>query len=865
MNKFLFTIVFGAVSLLINAQILQPVKWSYSHEQVSENEYKLVFKAKIDDGWYVYSQNEVEDGPIPTSFSFDENSDVDLVGSTAETGEKIKEGLDPVFDTQIKKFGKSATFTQKVKLSANSTLTGFLEFMTCDDERCLPPEAVDFSFDLKLVPTEEPVIEEIETPVKDEGQSIKEEKKNLSGSTDEIIDEKNVIPAEVTQIEETQEDLNGIFEKEGEQGILDPVKWEIFAENISETETKVNFKATIDKGWYLYSQFIEEGGPVPTTFYADENFEKIIEFEEVSDDIIDGFDKIFEMDVRKFKNKVLFSKVFPKSKGQFSGVLDFMTCTDGRCLPPASKYYKSNLVDLVSEISDNPFGVSSQEYKDDCSHLNLGISKNLNKNDEKKEESAWIIFLLGFGGGLLALLTPCVFPMIPLTVSFFTKSSQTKNGKFQAILYGFSIFLIYVLLSAPFHLLDLAPTVLHQISTGVVLNLIFFAIFVFFAFSFFGYYEITLPSGLANRVSKAENTGGILGVFFMALTLAIVSFSCTGPIIGSLLAGTLTKGAWLLTIGMAGFGIALGLPFALFALFPSMLNKLPQSGGWMNTVKVILGFLELALAFKFLSNADLVHNWGLLKREVFFGIWVLIALLMGLYMIGVIKFPHDSPIKKLKPSRIILAIIFFGFGVYFAPGLFGKNVPLLSGFAPPMYYKIFKGEEKDNKFQLTDEVKKKYGFSDKCPNGIPCMKDYFKSEEYGLDYSKPVLIDFTGFACVNCRRMEEQVWIKENITEILGNQVTLASLYVDDRTELSEDELCVGVYGEDVTQNVRNVGLKWSFFEIINFEQNSQPLYVMIDPRDREILMQPVGYTPDAKEYERLLLEGVEKYHSKNL
>lgn len=859
MKKLLSLLVLILSVVAINAQILKPVKWSFSTEQVSATEYKLIFKAKIDDGWYLYSQDIAEDGPIPTTFTFENTGSAKLNGKPSESGEKTKEGIDEMFDVFIRKFGKSATFVQNVSITENTKVTGYLEFMTCDDERCLPPEIVDFSFDLVANNTEG-----------NSGNTIEEKKNETVAESitevNEVVETaKNTENNTETAVVDTDNELN----EQQNQGILEPVKWEVFTEEVSPTETRVTYKAKIDEGWYLYSQNLGGEGPVPTTFYADKNYEEIIKFEEVSDYLLSGFDSVFEINVNKYKKEVSFTKVFNNEVGTINGMFEFMTCTNGMCLPPEGYYVRNDLANLKSEISKNPFEEEATTSNNGtCEHLDLGLDGNFNQEtegEEEKDKGAWLIFLLGFGGGLLALLTPCVFPMIPLTVSFFTKSSQTKNGKFQAILYGFSIFLIYVLLSAPFHLLDLAPTVLHQISTGVVLNLVFFAIFVFFAFSFFGYYEITLPSGLANRVSKAESTGGIIGVFFMALTLAIVSFSCTGPIIGSLLAGTLTKGAWLLTAGMAGFGVALGLPFALFALFPSMLNKLPQSGGWMNTVKVILGFIELAFAFKFLSNADLVHHWGLLKREIFFGIWVLIAFLMGLYMLGVIKFPHDSPMKKLKPSRIVLALIFFGFSAYFAPGLFGKNVPLLSGFAPPMYYKLFKGDTNNSNSLIAADVKEKYGFSDECPNGIPCNKDFFKSEEYGLDYDKPVLIDFTGYACVNCRKMEEQVWIQENITNILANEVTLASLYVDDRTELGEDEMCIGTYGEDIKQNVRNVGLKWSFFEIINFEQNSQPLYVLIDPRDREILMDPIGYTPDAKEYEQLLLEGIEKYKSKSL
>jgi thiol:disulfide interchange protein DsbD len=489
----------------------------------------------------------------------------------------------------------------------------------------------------------------------------------------------------------------------------------------------------------------------------------------------------------------------------------------------------------------------------------VAASEETEGNEEK--QSAWTVFLLGFVGGLLALLTPCVFPMIPLTVSFFTKSSgNRRKGIFNALLYGFFIFGVYVLLSAPFHLMNLAPDILNEISTNVWLNVAFFLIFVFFAGSFFGYYEITLPSGLANKVSSAESTGGVLGIFFMAMTLAIVSFSCTGPIIGSLLAGTLTQGAWNLSAGMAGFGIALGLPFALFAMFPGWLNSLPKSGGWLNTVKVVLGFVELALAVKFLSNADLVAHWGILKREVFFGLWILIGLLTTVYLLGLIKFPHDSPIKfkELGKGRIATAVVFLAFTVYLIPGLFGANLSLLSGFPPPMYYTLFEDDSEETLGNISEEDLEKWGFSDKCPHDLPCFKDFHDGLAYARHANKPILIDFTGFACVNCRKMEENVWPMEGILDLLSEDVVLISLYVDDKENLP-DEQQITVEHKGYSKNLKTVGQKWSFFQTVNFKSNTQPLYVILSP-DLEILADPVGYMPDAVAYKEWIKGGIDAF-----
>jgi cytochrome c biogenesis protein CcdA len=446
------------------------------------------------------------------------------------------------------------------------------------------------------------------------------------------------------------------------------------------------------------------------------------------------------------------------------------------------------------------------------------------------------IFLLGLLGGFIALLTPCVFPLIPLTVSFFTKKSGSAGkGQAQALLYGFFIFLIYVLLSLPFHLLDHTdPEILNNISTNVWLNLLFFVVFVVFAVSFFGYFEITLPGSVANSVNNKSGGTSIAGIFFMALTLAIVSFSCTGPILGSLLAGALSNhgGAIQLSFGMGGFGLGLALPFALFALFPGWLGSLPKSGGWLGSVKVVLGFLELAMAIKFLSNADLVEQWGLVKREIFIGFWVLTGLLITLYLLGKIRFPHDSPVKKFSLPRIGFLILFGLATLYLVPGLTNTpaaNLTLISGFPPPLCYSVYKNPVN-------------------CARGVETLRDYEEALALAKKMHKPILIDFTGWACVNCRRMEENVWTDPEVKKRMLDSFVVVSLYVDERRLLPAAAQMVYPTKDGAQKNIITVGDKWATFQSENFNAVSQPQYAIISP-DEKILTNTKGYTPKASEF----------------
>ncbi|HET8885529.1 MAG TPA: cytochrome c biogenesis protein CcdA [Salinimicrobium sp.] len=634
--------------------------------------------------------------------------------------------------------------------------------------------------------------------------------------------------------------------------ILEPVKWDSSIEKQNDSIYEITFTATIDAGWHLYSQEdYGEDGPLPTifTFSENENFELMGKTTE--SDGVEMFDKVFEMDIKYFENMALFKQKVLVSNPEnvvIEGEVEFMVCDDARCLPPG--IYNFALAVGGGEAAVKTVEVSESDLEK-TEALNLNIKGSDDLNVEKEEKSFLTIFFLGFIGGLIALLTPCVFPMIPLTVSFFTKSAgNKKKGLGNAILYGFFIFIIYLLLSLPFHLLDsLDPEILNNISTNVTLNIIFFIIFLVFAFSFFGFYEITLPAKWSNKMDdKASSIGGVIGIFFMALTLAIVSFSCTGPILGSLLGGSLTSdgGAMQLSFGMGGFGLALALPFALFALFPNWLNSLPKSGGWLNTVKVVLGFIELGLAFKFLSNADLVEHWGLLKREIFIGIWVVLAIGLALYLFGLIRFPHDGPKQKLTRPRIFMGAISIAFVLYLLPGLTNTeyaNLKLLSGFPPPLFYSVYDKESE-------------------APLGLEAYKDFEKGLAAAKAQGKPILLDFTGWACVNCRKMEEQVWSVPKVFEVINRDYILISLYVDDKRELSEAEQFNYAKPTGGTKEIRTIGDKWATFQTLNFRNNSQPYYVLLSP-DLDLLSEPTGYTPDAQEYYEWLKNGVETFNNR--
>ena len=627
----------------------------------------------------------------------------------------------------------------------------------------------------------------------------------------------------------------------------DPITFETQVKKISENTFELVTTANIQNNWRLYSQNLSSGGAIPTEFifnYKSQSIKLIGDVKESQS--ITKFDPIFQVEQSYFENKSTFTQLIETNKtiDNISAVIAYQACDDIVCI-----FREANLIfnfdgstlaidniDLTSDIYENNNALA-------IDLKNTELLSTINDSSALTSNSYLNLFILGFIGGLLALLTPCVFPMIPLTVSFFTNNNSKNNSKFNAITYGLFIIGIYLSLSIPFHFLDsINPEILNSISTNAGLNIFFFIVFVLFAFSFFGFYEITIPSKWVNSIdSKSNSIGGYIGIFFMALTLVLVSFSCTGPILGSLLVGSISSqgGAIQLTIGMLGFGVALALPFTIFALFPNLLSTLPKSGRWMNTFKVILGFLELGFAFKFLSNADLVEHWGILKREVFIGIWVLISFALSMYLLGLYKFPHENKSVITSKFNLILGFFVLGFSVYLFPALLqngSDKARILSGFTPPAFYSI-------------------YTKSNDCPLGFTCYKDFDSGLSYAKSQNKPILLDFTGWACVNCRRIEENVWTDPQVYSLINDNFVLISLYVDDRKELDVKDFITLKYKSGKEKIIKTVGEKGATFQAINFKSASQPYYVLLD-NDLRILNKPIQYTSKDK-YLNWLKEGL--------
>ncbi len=681
-------------------QIFDPVKWSFSTEPGGDSEIVLVFTAKIEEGWHLYSQDIPEGGPIATSFSFNASNKYELVGKVTEP-EAIEEE-DPNFMMVLKYFEHEVKFKQKVKVKSDKkfTLDGELEFMVCDDQRCLPPDYYEFKFD-------------IEPPKK---------------------------------------------KKDGEKGSVEPVSNQ---ENDSNPTAKAG------------------------TVEPEKLPEEVIKEEAVA--------------VAPHKKEVI----------------------------------KQAEEETVVEVP---------VHESETSNL-----------------SFWMIFIKGFIGGLFALLTPCVFPMIPMTVSFFTKRSKDRaKGITNAFVYGFFIIAIYTGLGLAITL-TLGADALNDMASSAFFNLLFFFILVIFGLSFLGAFEITLPSSWINKADTASDKGGLLGIFFMAFTLSLVSFSCTGPIVGTLLVDAALGGNVAgPAVGMFGFSLALALPFGLFAAFPGWMNSLPKSGGWLNSVKVTLGILELALALKFLSNVDLAYHWGIITREVFIALWIVIFGTLGFYLLGKIRFSHDSKTEFISIPRYLMAVVTFAFVVYLIPGLWGAPLKLISGFPPPSFYTegwnfSSAGNEGGNQGDIgyIEGVDREH-----CPHGLTCFHDYELALEYARKVNKPLMVDFTGWSCVNCRKMEDNVWIDPRVWERLENKYVLVSLYVDDKTPLPKDQHWVS---EVTGKRINTLGRKWSEFQTRVYKTNSQPYYVLLDHEEKP-LASTRAYDPDIEEYINWLDSGVKEF-----
>lgn len=659
--------------------------------------------------------------------------------------------------------------------------------------------------------------------------------------------------------------------------IKDPVKFKTELTSLSDTEAEVVFTAAIDNGWHVYSTDLGDGGPISATFNVDNKsgVELVGKLKPVGKEV-STFDKLFEMKVRYFENTAKFVQKVKFTGGAYEieGYLEYGACDDESCLPPTQVPFKfsgvakagnaaaakteqpkqkvaekeaatpvvakdsSAMMELVPATTTEaatdiqPALASSELWKPVISDLQaLG-------EEHGQEDMSWIyIFITGFLGGLLALFTPCVWPIIPMTVSFFLKRSKDKKkGIRDAWTYGASIVVIYVALGLAITLI-FGASALNALSTNAIFNILFFLMLVIFAASFFGAFEIRLPSKWGNAVdSKAESTTGLLSIFLMAFTLSLVSFSCTGPIIGFLLVQVSTTGSVVApAIGMLGFAIALALPFTLFALFPSWLKSMPKSGGWMNVIKVTLGFLELAFALKFLSVADLAYGWRLLDRETFLALWIVIFALLGFYLLGKIKFPHDDDDNKVGVTRFFMALISFAFAVYMVPGLWGAPLKAVSAFAPPMQTQDF------NLYK--NEVHAKFD-------------DYDLGMEYARLNGKPVMLDFTGYGCVNCRKMEAAVWTDPKVSDLINNDYVLITLYVDNKTPLTEP---VKIIENGTERTLRTVGDKWSYLQRVKFGANAQPFYVLLDNQGKP-LNKSYAYNEDIPKYIEFLQTGLENY-----
>jgi len=628
----------------------------------------------------------------------------------------------------------------------------------------------------------------------------------------------------------------------------EPVSWSNSIEKISENKYKLIFDAKIEKGWYLYSTKKIKDGPIPTSFNYTIDSTKII-FKDVIPRRTpnEEYDKFFEIDLEFFEKNIGFEQSIEiNSNGvdYINGYIEFQTCNDEICLFRTKEFYFP-LVENAKQIYEKITLSDRDVFLSDKIDLKIEDKSLLKKESIRSGFYEYLnLFVLGFLGGLIALLTPCIFPMIPLTVSFFIKNSN-GNGISNAILYGFFIVLIYILLSAPFHLFDfITPQILNNLSTNVTVNILFFLIFIFFAFSFFGFYDISLPSSWSNK-TDSFSSNNFIGIFFMALTLAIVSFSCTGPILGSLLVGSITNESnpIELTLAMSGFGFALALPFSILSVFPSILSKIPSSGIWMKNIKVILGFLELALAFKFLSNADLVSHWNILPREIFIFIWFLLAILISLYLFGVYKFPGEKK-RSINLSQKVSGSMFFVISLWILSGLnYNFNeMKILSGLLPPKFYSI-NSDEND------------------CPLNLNCYKEFDEGRKISEVENKPILLDFTGWACVNCRKIEQNVWSIKKIYDLISNEFILISLYVDDRKRLLDEEQFVYKFKNGKIKNIKTIGDKWSTFQAINFSSASQPYYILLYP-DGKIINSPIQYT-DSETYYNWLKEGLDKFKTK--
>lgn len=667
-------------------------------------------------------------------------------------------------------------------------------------------------------------------------------------------------------------------------GADNTAKWKVSIKQTSQNKYVITGEVSIKQGWHVYSSNLPEDTAVPTSFILnDKSGIKLIGGVNESPAPEVHYDESFKANLKWHNNKALFTQKIeitqPGAK-TVSGYWEFMVCNDETCLPPDQVDFEfkvegatpaSNTQDIAPDIAqaEPAAEVTAEVIQADTENATMQEAQVIAEKDvqavisaTKESESYWSIFLIAFFAGFAALLTPCVFPMIPMTVSFFTKQSKTRRlGIRNALLYGVSIILIYVVMGTVVTAV-FGASVLNALSTNPIFNLFFFLLLIVFAISFFGAFDIVLPQSWVNAADKNADKGGLLGIFFMAFTLALVSFSCTGPLVGTIIVEAARNGGMAPVVGMLGFSLALALPFALFAAFPGWLNSLPKSGGWLNSVKVVLGFLELAFAFKFLSNADLALDLHLLERELFIAIWIAVFGALALYLFGAIKLPHDSPMPHLPVSRMLLGLTVAAFTIYMIPGLWGAPVKLITGFPPSTNYAespLGVGRIATTASEGTTQHTALPQGMHPGPQNIPAFEDIAPALEYAKKVNKPIMIDFTGKTCVNCRKMEDNVWSDPTVKSMLTNDYILVSLYVDFRKDLPESEIYTSI---ETGKKIRTIGQKWADYQLTKYQVQGQPYYVIVDGND-QVLNEPRGFNLDIEEYTQWLKQGLTLHQSK--
>lgn len=651
--------------------------------------------------------------------------------------------------------------------------------------------------------------------------------------------------------------------------LADPVSWSFKTKKVSADEFELIFTARIDAGWHLYNQDPLKDGPLPLEFKFDPNASivlvgKVVEKTKPTK----AHDEMFNLNVKYFTGEATFSqriKALTDKPIAVKGTIEGQGCNEGSCVPLESDFSFS-VVGAVPSKQEPTEKASNDSITNAPDTASKAAATSISKEElvkaaeptKAKGKSLWTYFIGAFLAGLAAILTPCVFPMIPMTVSFFMKKDGTKKAEHgKALFFGFSIILIYTLIGTIVSV-AFGADFANIISTHWIPNLLFFIIFMVFAFSFFGMFEITLPSWLVNRADSQADKGGILGSFFMALTLVLVSFSCTGPIVGSVLVQSMGGQILLPAISMLGFSLAFAIPFTVFALFPSLMDKLPKSGGWLNSVKVVLGFLEVAFAFKFLSIADQTYHWGILDREIYLAIWITTFTLLGVYLLGKLKFAHDSEVRFVSVPRLMLAMATFSFVIYMIPGMWGAPLSAISGYLPPQSSQEFDLTRNTAQISSSDLGKVKHGEFLHLPHGLKGFFDLDEAKAYAKKVNKPIFIDFTGHGCVNCREMESKVWSDPRVLKLLNEQYVILALYVDDKTELPESEWKVNAKGK----TLKTLGKINSNYQITKFNVNAQPYYVLMDS-DEQLLATPKAYDLNADNFVDFLKKGIEAYSTR--